>query len=79
MVMPEGIAQIEKAMRRFDIPSLFEGTLSVCRSVKRTVLHQHILASIKSTLHVKSLIFKYFHLDFLHFNLIYFFRFLYIA
>jgi hypothetical protein len=38
MVMPEGIAQIEKAMRRFDIPSLFEGALPVCRPVKRTVL-----------------------------------------
>ena len=34
LIVPEGIAQVEKAMRCFDIPSLFECALPVRRTVK---------------------------------------------
>ena len=62
-VVPEGVAQVEKAVGHLNVPAFLEGAFPVRRTVEFTVFHQKILLPIQGPLLVEGLILKDFHID----------------
>src|SRR5699024_3498172 len=61
VVMPEGLAQIEKAARRRHIRTLCEGALSAGSAVKAAVPHRPVRAAVQRPLRVTPLILNTIH------------------
>ena len=61
VIVPEGIAQIEKAVLHLDFAALLEGALPVGGTVKSTVNHPDFLCAVEGALRVEFLILNGFH------------------
>ena len=57
VIVPEGIAQIEKAVIRLDVFTLFEGALAVGRAVESAVFRREAARAVEGALPVERLVF----------------------
>lgn len=60
-VVPERVAQIEKAVLGDDVRALLERAFAVGRAVEPAPPHRHAAAAVQRPLGVKSFVFDYFH------------------
>ena len=67
--MPEGVAQIKKAVFHPDIPPLFKGAFAIRRALEGAIHHTKILFAIKSAFLIETLPTNRFHIVFLHFSM----------
>ena len=61
IIVPEGIAKVEKALLCYDITAFLKCALAVCLTVKFTFSDGHSIAFIQCALLVEALIFDHFH------------------
>ena len=65
LIMPEGIAQIEKAILHLNIAAFFQRTFPVCRAVKTAIKELHPGLAIQCPFFIKCLFSIFFHFPYL--------------